>query len=157
MGGRRSGAPRTLDEVAEKSGIEKKIISRNYRELYNNDITPESHEPVSFVSKFRNELHLTAKNEAFANNLIKASKNPPKTYFGFGKSPIGMAAATLYISSIIHNEPRTQREIAEVTDVTEVTIRNIYKAFMKGKEDKIDKKTGKETKGHKPLEILIKV
>ncbi|MEK6851477.1 MAG: transcription initiation factor IIB, partial [Candidatus Thermoplasmatota archaeon] len=35
--------------------------------------------------------------------------------------------AAIYIASILSNERRTQREVAEVAGVTEVTIRNRYK------------------------------
>src|SRR2546425_811742 len=39
----------------------------------------------------------------------------------------GVAAAAIYIASILCNERRTQREVADVAGVTEVTIRNRYK------------------------------
>lgn len=38
-----------------------------------------------------------------------------------------MAAAALYIASVLLRERRTQREIAEVAGITEVTIRNRYR------------------------------
>jgi transcription initiation factor TFIIB len=44
-----------------------------------------------------------------------------------GRGPTGMAAAVLYIASVLCGERRTQREVAEVAGVTEVTIRNRYK------------------------------
>ena len=45
-----------------------------------------------------------------------------------------MAAATLYIASVLCGERRTQREVADVAGVTEVTIRNRYKEIV----DKLD-------------------
>src|SRR2546427_347886 len=44
-----------------------------------------------------------------------------------GRSIDGGVAAAIYIASILCNERRTQREVAEVAGVTEVTIRNRYK------------------------------
>jgi len=44
-----------------------------------------------------------------------------------GRGPTGMAAASLYIATVLCGERRTQREIAEIAGVTEVTIRNRYK------------------------------
>ena len=44
-----------------------------------------------------------------------------------GRSIEGVAAAAIYIASILSGERRTQREVAEVAGVTEVTIRNRYK------------------------------
>ena len=44
-----------------------------------------------------------------------------------GRGPTGVAAAAIYIASILCGERRTQREVADVAGVTEVTIRNRYK------------------------------
>ena len=41
-----------------------------------------------------------------------------------------MAAAAIYISSVIMHDRKTQREIAEIADITEVTIRNRYKELV---------------------------
>ena len=38
-----------------------------------------------------------------------------------------IAAAAIYIASILCGDRRTQREVADVAGVTEVTIRNRYK------------------------------
>ncbi|GAG79528.1 unnamed protein product [marine sediment metagenome] len=43
------------------------------------------------------------------------------------KKETGMAAASLYIASVLCGERRTQTEVADVAGVTEVTIRNRYK------------------------------
>jgi len=59
-------------------------------------------------------------------------------------APTGIAAAALYVSSLIHGEKRTQREVADVAGVTEVTIRNRYKELLdKLKLDREIKKTQK--------------
>ena len=47
-----------------------------------------------------------------------------------GRGPTGMAAAVLYIASVMCGERRTQREVADVAGVTEVTIRNRYKEII---------------------------
>jgi transcription initiation factor TFIIB len=48
-----------------------------------------------------------------------------------GKDPTCIAAAALYIASIMEGERRTQREIGEVAGVTEVTVRNRYKELVR--------------------------
>ena len=48
-----------------------------------------------------------------------------KHLWSFG--PTGVAAAALYIASVLLGERKTQRDVAEVAGVTEVTIRNRYK------------------------------
>ena len=41
-----------------------------------------------------------------------------------------MAAAALYVASLLEGEKKTQREVAEVAHVTEVTVRNRYKELV---------------------------
>ena len=48
-----------------------------------------------------------------------------------GKDPKGVAAASIYISSKLCNEKRTQKEICNLTQITEVTLRNRVKDLMK--------------------------
>src|SRR3970040_2387978 len=57
---------------------------------------------------------------------------------GDARGPTGVAAAAIYISSILSNERRTQREVAEVAGVTEVTIRNRYKELTERLEIRIE-------------------
>jgi len=60
--------------------------------------------------------------------LTSPSAIPARTS---GRGPTGIAAAALYVASLIHGEKRTQREVADVAGVTEVTIRNRYKELIK--------------------------
>jgi transcription initiation factor TFIIIB Brf1 subunit/transcription initiation factor TFIIB len=41
--------------------------------------------------------------------------------------PLDVAAAALYIASVLLGERKTQRDVADIAGVTEVTIRNRYK------------------------------
>ncbi len=58
-----------------------------------------------------------------------------------GKGPTGVAAACLYIASLLTGEKKTQGQVAEVARVTEVTIRNRYKELVSklGLEEKLRK------------------
>ena len=62
--------------------------------------------------------------EAKAIEIIALAKEMGLTS---GKGPSGLAAASIYIASVLLNERKTQKEVATVADVTEVTIRNRYK------------------------------
>ena len=42
-----------------------------------------------------------------------------------------MAAAAIYIASVVHDQRKTQKTIADTVGVTEVTIRNRYKELAK--------------------------
>jgi len=43
-----------------------------------------------------------------------------------GKSPVGLAAAAIYLACQIHHRSVTQEEISEVADASTVTIRHRY-------------------------------
>ena len=49
-----------------------------------------------------------------------------------GKAPNGIAAAYLYIASILLGQSVLQRDISSVSGVTEVTIRNRCKEILSG-------------------------
>ena len=65
-------------------------------------------------------IHIEAKAVEIINLVIKEG-------LGSGKGPAGVAAAALYVASLLLGERKTQSEIANVAGVTEVTIRNRYK------------------------------
>lgn len=126
---RMHGIPRTLDEIAKASGIEKKEIGRAYRFIkveMNMDVPLT--DPSEYVSKFSAALKLGPPVQEEAVKLIKKSV---KKGLISGRGPTGVAAAALYIASAIHGEKRTQKEVADVAGVTEVTIRNRYRELKK--------------------------
>ena len=80
--------------------------------------------PQDYISRFCNELALSGDVQAKTIEILQAAAEKELTS---GRGPTGLAAASLYIASILCGERRTQREVAEVAGVTEVTIRNRYK------------------------------
>ena len=82
-----------------------------------------------------------------SNSLKERLNKAREAELTSGRGPTGIAAASLYVSALIHGEKRTQREVADVAGVTEVTIRNRYKELL----DELDlekeiKKTKKKKK-----------
>jgi transcription initiation factor TFIIB len=125
---RQCGIPRTLQEVSDASGVNKKELSRSYRFLIKEfDYTVQQIEKSKLVSKYANRLNGQGKIEEIANKTLTTAKNLRLTS---GKGPQGIAAAATYIASILVGERKTQRELAEYAEVTEVTIRNRYKALV---------------------------
>jgi transcription initiation factor TFIIB len=119
------GVPRTLDEIAEVSRISRKEVGRTYRFLARElklKLMPTS--PMDYISRFCNELKLSSDTQALIVDIIKKADDAELTS---GRGPTGVVAAAIYIASLMNNERRTQREVAEVAGVTEVTIRNRYK------------------------------
>ncbi|MCD4666900.1 transcription initiation factor IIB [archaeon] len=137
---RRHEVPRTLDELSEASGIDKKEIGRTYRFITRElgiRILPSN--PVDYIPRFSSALKLNAETQSKAVTILEKAQKAELTS---GRGPTGIAAAALYVATLINNEKRTQREVADVAGVTEVTIRNRYKELLRelNLKDEIKKK-----------------
>ena len=141
---REFNSPRTLDEISEASGVEKREIGRTYRYVareLNIRILPA--DPVTYVPRFCSMFGLSDKVQAKAIDILKKAS---KFDITSGKGPTGVAAAAIYVACVLAGEKRTQREVADVVGVTEVTIRNRYKELIEklGIEDEVEKKAKEE-------------
>jgi transcription initiation factor TFIIB len=122
---RQCNVPRTLDEISNASSMSRKDIGRTYRYITRElglKLMPTS--PQDYISRFCSVLKLSADVQAKTLEIVKGAVDRELTS---GRGPIGIAAASLYIATILCGERRTQREVAETACVTEVTIRNRYK------------------------------
>lgn len=122
---RQCNVPRTLDEIASASRVGRKEIGRTYRFMTRElelKLMPTS--PQDYIPRFCSELKLGGNVQMKALEILKLADQYELTS---GRGPTGVAAAAIYIASILCNERRTQREVADVAGVTEVTIRNRYK------------------------------
>lgn len=144
---RRHDVPRTLDELSEASGIDKKEIGRTYRFITREleiKILPSN--PIDYIARFASTLSLSSETQSKAVEILDMAQ---KNELTSGRGPTGIAAAALYVAALMNGEKRTQRDVADVAGVTEVTIRNRYKELL----DKLnlDKKLNKvkSLKGNK--------
>jgi transcription initiation factor TFIIB len=122
---RQCSVPRTLDEIASTSRVGRKEIGRTYRFMTRElrlKLMPTS--PEDYISRFCSELKLSGEVQTKTMEILKQANDKELTS---GRGPTGVAAAAIYIASILSNERRTQREVADKAGVTEVTIRNRYK------------------------------
>lgn len=128
MSCRQCGVARTLDEIAASSSLNKKDIGRSYRFMVREleTFVPPS-TSMHYAARFSNKLGVSGKAEAIALRILDIAKGMKLTS---GRGPTGIAAAATYVATVLTNERRTQREIAEVANVTEVTIRNRYKELL---------------------------
>ncbi len=125
---RQCGLPRTLEEIAQSSNINKKEVGRSYRFLIKElDYFIPPLKPSQYVTKFSNQLTMQGKVEEIAQKILITARDLKLTS---GRGPTGIAAAASYIASVLTGERKTQREIAEIAQVTEVTIRNRYKELV---------------------------
>ncbi|MDY6788706.1 MAG: transcription initiation factor IIB [Candidatus Nanohaloarchaea archaeon] len=137
---RKQGTPRTLDEIHEASGIDKREIGRTYRYVARElDLRILPAKPQDHIPRFAGKLQLSGEVQARARKIIKRARE--KNMLS-GKGPTGIAAAALYIAAVLKGAKRTQREVADIVGVTEVTIRNRYKELVDslGLEEEIEKK-----------------
>jgi transcription initiation factor TFIIB len=129
---RQAGTPRSLDEIATVSRVEKDEIARTYRYVVrelNLEIQPA--DPESYVPRFASDLDLTEEVERRARQLLKNAKEKG---VHSGKSPVGLAAASVYAASLLTNEKVTQSEVSEVANISEVTIRNRYHELLEAED-----------------------
>ncbi|MEM0481072.1 MAG: TFIIB-type zinc ribbon-containing protein [Candidatus Aenigmatarchaeota archaeon] len=159
---REEGMPRTFDEIAEAAGVEKREIGRAYRFVARElglRILPA--DPADYIARFVAILGLS---EKVKNKALEILKKAEEAGVISGKGPTGVAAAIVYIASVLEGERRTQREIAEKCKLTEVTIRNRYKEIVEKlgleqilteKELELEKAEKKEEKKEeeKPREV----
>ncbi|MFX1492053.1 MAG: transcription initiation factor IIB family protein [Promethearchaeota archaeon] len=120
--------PITLKEIANISRLDAKTLGRCYRFIMNIfEINIPVVSPKDFVPRFAEDLDLPIRVERCAIRILDAAH---KKLIISGKAPSGLAAASIYLASIIEGHRSTQREIADVANVTEVTIRNRYKELV---------------------------
>ena len=120
--------PWTLDEISISSEIERKEIGRTYRFIIRKigiKVKPSS--PKDYISRFASTLHLSPKSQNGALEILDKAEISELTS---GRGPAGIAAAALYVSALLNDEKKTQREVADVAGITEVTIRNRYKELL---------------------------
>jgi transcription initiation factor TFIIB len=122
---RQCNVPRTLEEISVVANLPKKEIGRNYRYISRElalKLLPTT--PRDYISRFCSELKLSNDVQTKTLEILGNAANKELTS---GRGPTGLAAASLYIASVLCGERRTQREVSQIAGVTEVTIRNRYK------------------------------
>ncbi|MGA2681100.1 MAG: transcription initiation factor IIB [Candidatus Bathyarchaeia archaeon] len=122
---RKSGASRSLHEIAEASLVDEKDVARCYRLLLQVlDFHMPIADPLTYVSKIAEKNGISGKTQGAAITILAEAR---RKRFSAGKDPTGLAAAALYIACLQNNEKITQKEMADAAGVTEVTVRNRYK------------------------------
>lgn len=119
--------PRTLKDIALANNLDKKAVARDYRILLREmDLTMPVADAARNVNRIASAVGLS---EKVARKAIEIVRMTEKLEISAGKSPMGLAAASLYLAGVIESEIKTQKEIAEAAGVTEVTVRNRYKGL----------------------------
>lgn len=120
---------RTLKDLSAASGLDKRAIARYYR-LMRREVARE-YVPLPTVDKYINKFVNTGGFDGKLERLaLRLSSNTLNSNLTSGKSPNGLAAAYIYLSSVMLGQHIPQREIAQVADVTEVTVRSRCKDII---------------------------
>ena len=135
MSCKQCGVVRSIEEVARGASPTKKpktkLASRYYRNIVMEvgQTTTPAVSMQQYIAKFANMAQLSTKIERVALEMADKTR---KATITDGRSPHGIAAAYLYLSSTLLGHGIPQREISTVADVTEVTIRNRCKEINAG-------------------------
>ena len=123
------GIPRSLDEISVHSKLNRKQIGRTYKFIVRElglKLMPTN--PTDFVPRFCAALGLGSEVQEKAIEIISKAEG---RNLASGRSPKAIAAAAIYIASILEGQNRSQSEVSAVSGITEVTIRNRYKELCK--------------------------
>lgn len=118
-----TGTPRTMQEIAAAADVKKRVILRDYRLLVESfDLSFEPYRPSEFVARICSGLGLTEKTCRQAVNILSKVKQD----VFYGKNPIALAAAAVYISCKNNAERINQLRIASLAGISNVSLRNMY-------------------------------
>ena len=129
---RQAGTPRSLDEISAVSRVDRMELTRTYRYIVRElglEVKPA--DPEHYVPRFISGLDLSDETERMARELLESARQEG---VHSGKSPVGLAAASVYAAALLTNEKVTQNEVSEVANISEVTIRNRYKELLEASD-----------------------
>ncbi|TES93214.1 MAG: transcription initiation factor IIB, partial [Candidatus Cloacimonadota bacterium] len=99
---RQCHVPRTLDEISNIANMSRRDIGRNYRYVSRElglKLMPTT--PQDYISRFCSELKLNGDVKAKTIEILKEAADKELTS---GRGPTGVAAASLYIASVLCGE-----------------------------------------------------
>jgi transcription initiation factor TFIIB len=119
--------PRTLKDLSVVSGVKKNDLAQSYRLILKEmDLRMPVRNPAKYISRIGSKAGASERTQRRALEVLRKAQ---ETGLSAGKDPMGLAAAALYVASVMENEAKTQKDYAQAAGVTEVTIRNRYKTL----------------------------
>jgi len=135
MACKQCGVVRSLEEICRGICVPKdvksktKLAARYYRTMVM-EMGPSTAPVVTmdkYISKIANLTQTEVRVERLALEIFEKTRN---NILADGKAPNGIAAAYLYIASILLGQNVLQSDVSSVAGVTEVTIRNRCKDIL---------------------------
>ena len=129
---REIGVGKTLKDIAQGTNVKPKTLSQSYRILLTElDIKIPMLDPMRCIAKIANKMQL---NERITRQGMDVMHTAIRKEANAGKSPMGLAAAILYISYLnnninndVHNNKASQTSFAQAAGITDVTLRHTVK------------------------------
>jgi|TARA_B110000263_G_scaffold249287_1_gene266445 transcription initiation factor TFIIB len=125
---RMENVPRTLDEVADKTSLNRNELSRLHR-LIKRKLKLKINIPntANLLPRFSKKLELDHNIEIYAQEIINTIESSD---YRQGISPAALLGAALYLSCKKNKVRRSQLEIAKAVGTSEVTLRNRAKEII---------------------------
>ena len=126
---RQTMTARSLDAISKTGDITKKQLQKSVRILIEEfGLKLPQYNTSSFLTKLSNDLGISEKTKRYALRILA---NVEKCGSAAGKKPIGQAAASLYLASMLMGENITQSRFSEISGVSTVTLRNRKNTIQK--------------------------
>jgi transcription initiation factor TFIIB len=120
--------PRMLKEIAEAANLPRRDLGRTCRFIKRSlQMKVPPSKASEYIPRFASELGTSGRTEIEAMKILAEAE---KMDIASGKGPMGLAAAALYIATLIVGEEKTQKDVAKATGITEVTIRNRFREIV---------------------------
>jgi len=140
----------TLADVSAASGLERKTVAKQYRLLVEElDLKIPVADPVECLPMVASRAKVHPKVEADALEILSKAE---KAGFTAGVCPTGLAAAALYLASLMNGMRLTQVDAAEAAGVKDVTVRNQCKRLRKLVEARLERAPRKTSRRRLELE-----
>ena len=126
---RQTSTPRSLEDISETANITKKHLQKSVRILIEEfGLVLPQYNISSFLTKLSNDLGISEKTKRYA---LKILSDVEKCGSSAGKNPIGQAAASLYLASMLMGEDISQNKFCKFSGVSTVTLRNRKNTIQK--------------------------
>ncbi|PWN87352.1 putative SUA7-TFIIB subunit, factor E [Acaromyces ingoldii] len=135
--------PRTFPEICQLTNVSKKLIGKCFKEMQQayglninhgdgsgvDAVSPTN--AVDLVGRFCNHLGLENQVTRITEEVAKAVRNEGVLA---GRSPTTIAAACIYMASILAGMTLSAKKISTAAGVSDVTIKSSYRELIKSKE-----------------------
>lgn len=119
---RETGTPRTMDDLATASNVERRVLYRDMRALLMRlNLNPNQYKISSFLVKIANNLDLP---ERVKRDALKILRRSEEMMITAGKNPVAMASAAIYVACVDNGVQLSQRLLSRHAGVSDVTVRN---------------------------------